>query len=92
MPKHEFCDECPGCRPALLDVKTEKIMADDHPIMIAINDVWDYETSYGERKAFIDVTYHNSTNEEDKTSFLKIMKMFRSKLEEIEKEQGCQDS
>ena len=92
MPKHEFCDECPGCRPALLDVKTEKIMTDDHPIMIAINEIWDHNTSYEERKAFINVTYHNSRNEEDKALFHKVMDQFKVKLEEMEKGQECQHS
>lgn len=92
MRKHEFCDECPGCRPALLDIKTGQIMANDNPIMVAINEIWDNKTSYGERKSFIDVTYNNSTNEDDRATTRKLMEMFQSKLHELEKEQECQSS
>lgn len=60
MEEHEFCDSCPGCRPALLDVTTEQRLADDNPIMIAVNKIWDEETTYEQRKAFIEFTLHNS--------------------------------
>lgn len=57
---HEFCDHCPGCRPALIDVNTGKVLADDSETMRHVNRVWDHETTYAERKAFIAVTLHNS--------------------------------
>lgn len=63
--KHEFCDHCPGCRPALVDLKTGNAMAADSEIMILVNRVWNTETTYAERKAFIDVTVHNSVKPDD---------------------------
>jgi isocitrate dehydrogenase len=60
MTRHEFCDTCPGCRPAMIDTKTGKQMADDSPVMIKVNRIWRDETTYYERKAFIEFTYHNS--------------------------------
>jgi hypothetical protein len=57
---HAFCDHCPGCRPALIDTVTGQPMADDSPVMLTVNRVWDKDTSYAEREAFINVTLHNS--------------------------------
>lgn len=56
QPIHDFCDDCHGCRPALVDAETGKPLASDSPTMIRVNAVWDHETTYSERKAFIDVT------------------------------------
>jgi hypothetical protein len=57
---HQFCDSCPGCRPAIVDSKTGTILPPESPIMVAVNDLWDHHTTYEERKAFIEVTLHNS--------------------------------
>jgi hypothetical protein len=62
---HEFCDHCPGCRPAVFDPTTGKVYAPDSQVMQIINLVWDTETSYAERKAFIEVTLHNSKAADD---------------------------
>lgn len=62
---HDFCDHCPGCRPALIDLKTGKLMAQDSATMKAVNDIWNKQTTYDERKAFIAVTAHNSRKAED---------------------------
>lgn len=55
MVKHAFCDTCPGCRPALLDPTTGKVLKPDHPIMVKVNRVWQHETTYAQRKAFVEV-------------------------------------
>lgn len=65
MPKHEFCDSCPGCRPTIINTKTKSVLPQDSKEMIAINDVWDNNTTYNQRKAYIDVTLHNSKNSKD---------------------------
>lgn len=65
MESHEFCDHCPGCRPAMLDAVSRQPLPPDHPLMIAVDRVWDRETSHEERKAFIEVTLHNSRTSED---------------------------
>ena len=65
MEDHEFCDDCPGCRPALLDLDTEEPLLDDDPIMIKVNGIWDNDTTYAQRRAFIEVTLHNSRNPKD---------------------------
>ncbi len=58
--KHEFCDHCPGCRPALIDLTTGGVLSNDSAIMRHVNRVWDNDTTYAERKAFIAVTVHKS--------------------------------
>ena len=65
MEDHEFCDDCPGCRPALLDLQTQQSLPDDDPIMVKVNRVWDSDTTYAQRRAFIKVTLHNSRNKQD---------------------------
>lgn len=61
---HEFCDHCEGCRPALIDSETGKVYAQDSPLMLEINRIWNKETTYAERKAFIDVTLRNASDAE----------------------------
>lgn len=63
--KHEFCDHCPGCRPALLDPETGTALPLDHPVMVRVNRAWNTLTTYDERKAFIEVTLHNSRDPRD---------------------------
>jgi hypothetical protein len=65
LENHQFCDHCPGCRPALVDPLTGKLLPDDSPITVAVNKIWDTNTTYDERKAFIEVTLHNSRNLDD---------------------------
>jgi hypothetical protein len=63
--KHEFCDHCPGCRPAMFNMKTGQVLQESDPLMININRIWNQETTYAERKAFIEVTVNNSRSTED---------------------------
>lgn len=62
---HEFCDHCPGCRPALVDVRTGQALPKDKEPMISILRMWRGQTSYAERKAYIQVKLHNSRNKSD---------------------------
>ncbi len=74
---HEFCDHGPGCRPAMFDATTGKVAPDDSPIMIRMNHIWNHETTYAERKAFIDVTVHNRHSDENLRLANKIMDRLR---------------
>ena len=65
MEDHEFCDHCPGCRPSLVDAITGKVLSPGHPWMQAAMRVWNKATTYDQRKAFIEVTLHNSQKPED---------------------------
>ncbi|MDD3473383.1 MAG: hypothetical protein PHS86_11415 [Syntrophaceae bacterium] len=62
---HEFCDDCPGCKPAILDMKTNRPLPPDDPLMQAVMFMWQNGTTYQERKAYIEVTLHNSRSQSD---------------------------
>jgi hypothetical protein len=62
---HDFCDHCPGCRPVLIDVNTGQPLPADSPSMVKVNQVWASETTYEQRKAFIEVTLHGSCSSND---------------------------
>lgn len=63
--QHEFCDECPGCRPGLLDIHTGKPLPQDKEPMISILRMWRGQTSYAQRKAYVNVMVNNSRDESD---------------------------
>lgn len=62
---HEFCDHCPGCRPALIDTETGRPLPADSSLMLAVSRIWASQTTYAERKAFIEVTANNSRDPAD---------------------------
>lgn len=59
-------------------------MSDDSPIMLAINRAWNHDTTYAERKAFIEVTLHNSRLEDDCRMAAAVAAKFRTALEAME--------
>lgn len=64
MSWEKFDDECPGCKPALLDVNTGKVMSDDSPEMMAVFSVWK-KTTIEERQAWHRVCCHQSPTRDD---------------------------
>jgi hypothetical protein len=77
---HEFCDHCPGCRPAMINFETGERYPDDGPFMVAVMRVWRNDTTYAERKAFIDVTMHNRHTEENMLLAAAVSKKFEKAL------------
>ena len=59
MSREQHDDNCPGCRPVLLDLTTKQPLPDDSPEMVACNEVWD-GTNLIERQAWHRVTCQNS--------------------------------
>jgi len=82
MEDHEFCDSCPGCRPAMAKVGGGVIPNTD-PMMIEVNRVWDEETTYDQRKAFIEVTLHNSRKPRDMRLFQEVGEMIQTALDKL---------
>ena len=80
MEDHEFCDDCPGCRPILVDMKNGQPLTDDDPIMILVNGIWDNDTIYAQRRAFIKVTLHNSRNPKDMERAQEVTQKFEDAL------------
>lgn len=80
MEDHEFCDSCPGCRPAMMTTEGRRI-ADDDPMMVIVNRLWDNETTYAQRRAFIEVTLKNSRKPHDLRLFQEVATMMQEALE-----------
>lgn len=81
MEDHEFCDTCPGCRPALTTLDGRNV-PDDDPKMVIINELWDTQTTYAQRRAFIEVTLKNSRNSID----VKLCRQVMDKIQEALKD------
>jgi hypothetical protein len=60
----QFNDDCPGCRPAVLDPTTGHVLPPEHPVMVTVNSVW-ATTTLEERRAFHNVCCLNSRTPED---------------------------
>lgn len=51
MSTKKFDDECSGCRPAMLDVKTRTMMPDDSPMMQVVLKLWN-QLTLAEKRAW----------------------------------------
>lgn len=58
MSREHFDDDCPSCKPILLDIQTSQPLPDDNPIMVVVLAIWKAATP-GERKAFHDICCMN---------------------------------
>lgn len=76
MSRERFDDECAGCRPAMVDVKTGRVLADDSVEMTIVNRLWG-ETSREERLAWHRFTCQNSRALVD----VQLVKAFSDRLE-----------
>jgi len=72
MSKKVFEDDCPGCRPVIIDLQGRPVPAND-PVVKAVNRVW-AETTREEREAFHRVTCLNSRAFTDLTIMQKLTK------------------
>lgn len=59
MPMNQFSDDCPGCRPAMLDLSTGAALPDSHPLMQKVLRIWG-ATTLAERQAYHRVMCQNS--------------------------------
>jgi hypothetical protein len=77
MSRKQFDDDCPGCRPVVIDVKTGK---PDDRAMAAINQVWEH-TTVAERKAFHEFTCLNSRDPEVMAVISRLSERFTQAME-----------
>jgi hypothetical protein len=84
MSRMIFDNDCPGCRPAAIDVQTGQPMGDDHPVMRALNAAWE-GASYAERQAFHRFTCLNSMEPVD---LLMVQALQRRTKEEFDRQQS----
>ena len=64
MSHDAFDDECTGCRPAMLDVKTRQLLPDDAPEMVTVLRLWN-ALSLKDKRAWHRFTCLNSRAKED---------------------------
>lgn len=80
MSREHQDDNCPGCKPVLVDSATGKILPDDSPEMKTLLRVW-ADTTIEERRAFHRVTVGNSQDPHD----LDLMRVIADKFAAIRK-------
>lgn len=82
MSHDKFSDDCPGCRPALFDMKTQQPLPPDSPIMQAVSAIW-AQTTKQEREAFHRVTCLNSRMPSDMRLVKGIVDQIRAATEQL---------
>lgn len=80
-----YSDDCRGCRPAMLDVKTGRALPDTDPILQAILGVWD-ASSRKTREAYHRVCCQNSRAPEDLARVAPLIAAFKKAGEKALKE------
>ncbi len=83
MSREQFADDCPGCRPIILDIKTKRALPAEHPAMQAITAVWQSTTRF-ERECFHRFTCLNSRERLDVT----VVDGLRQKMQDALKLRG----
>ena len=61
MSREQFDDNCPGCMPVVIDLKTHQPYSEDSPVGKSVAEFWK-TTSLEERQAFHEFTCQNSRN------------------------------
>lgn len=64
MSRHKFDPKCPDCRPTIIDPLTNQILSPNHPMMIAMDSVWD-SSPLEDQEAFHRVTVKNGRDPDD---------------------------
>jgi hypothetical protein len=81
-----FDDDCPGCKPSLINMKTGKPYKDDSLLMQAILEMWN-TTTLEERKAWHDVCCYRpgSTDKPPTPEQIKLAQGLASRMSVIAK-------
>lgn len=79
----EFEENCAGCRPCVIDLKTGRPMDPDTEIMRAVNSVWEGATIQ-EKRAFHNVTCNNSKRDEDVEPALELTYRIQKELSKLD--------
>jgi hypothetical protein len=73
-------EDCPGCKPVLLDPDTMKVLGPDDPAVKVINAVWG-KTTPEERRSFHDACCNNSRLPKDLAVLESIGKRFEAAMQ-----------
>jgi len=79
MSREVFDDNCPGCRPAILDPITKRVLPEDDPIMVKMLEVW-AGTTLQEREMYHRVMCLNSRDPLDLFIVRGIVERFEAKV------------
>ena len=82
MSREQYQEDCPGCRPAMIDLKTGKRMSDDTPVMMAVNRVY-AAASRAEKEAFHRVCCLNSRALDDLQLMAQLQQRIQRALEAL---------
>lgn len=81
MPIHESYEEnCQGCKPVILDIKTGRPFPADHPAVVAINAVFN-SLPLSDKQAWHELTCHNSREPQVLAAMARVQKLFSDALE-----------
>jgi len=83
-PTHEYDDNCEGCQPAMMDIKTGKPMEQDHPVMVALMKAWREKTTLTERRATSRVWMGQSQNPIDFEIMHRVGGIIQKAIDEVE--------
>ncbi len=61
------------------------VVPNDDPMMIEVNRVWDNETTFAQRRAFIEVTLKNSKKPQDIKMFQEVAAIIQEALKDLDK-------
>ena len=81
--RHEFCDECDGCKPSLADPRTMKPFPNDSPEMVKIMEMWENDTNYAQRKAYIEMSMGYECDEGVKKLSYQVIEKIKTVLEKF---------
>ena len=83
MSVDKFDDNCPCCKPALINMKTGLALPPESPIMQVVNRVW-AESTLADREAFHNVCCLNSRTPADLTLALALNQRMKTALEKLD--------
>ena len=83
MSRGKYEDNCPGCRPALLDTTTGKPIPEDTPLMQAILKWWE-TVDRKSKEAFHNCTCLNSKDPEDLKAMSRIIEDMKKAMAKVD--------
>lgn len=83
MSLETFDDDCPGCMPALIDMRTGQPLPADSPEMMSVHAMWRALTTFEERRAFHQVSCQNSREPEDMALMRTLLPKIKAAIERV---------
>ena len=81
---HEYDENCPGCQPALYDMKNKRPMPEDDPAMVIVLKAFKEKCNLTQRRAWHRIAMGQSNNEKDQQIFMDVANIIEEALTEFE--------